>query len=95
MVGGSRVSLSRVGPVDPAFRALSGRLKFTVRRHKFNKDSLSRGSPDSEGEVTQDALMMDGRSIDVGAVGGLRRVKNAIGQHPSEPGSAGYNMHRL
>ena len=23
-----------------SFRALSGRLKFTVRRHKFNKDSL-------------------------------------------------------
>ena len=29
-------------PVDPSFRALSGRLKFTVRCHKFNKDSLSR-----------------------------------------------------
>ena len=27
------------GPVDPPFRALSGRLKFMVRRHKFNKDS--------------------------------------------------------
>ena len=27
-------------PVDPSFRALSGRLKFTVRRHKFIKDSL-------------------------------------------------------
>ena len=27
------------GPVDPPFRALSGRLEFTVRRHKFNKDS--------------------------------------------------------
>ena len=25
----------------PSFRALSGRLKFTVRRHKFNKGSLS------------------------------------------------------
>ena len=24
-----------------AFRALSGRLKFTVRRHEMNKDSLS------------------------------------------------------
>ena len=35
------------GPVDPSFRALSGRLKFTVRRHKFNKDSsfLTRASP--------------------------------------------------
>jgi len=32
---------SRPGPVDPSFRAFSGRLKFTVRRHKFNKDSLS------------------------------------------------------
>jgi len=26
-----------------SFRALSGRLKFTVRRHTFNKDSLSLG----------------------------------------------------
>ena len=29
------------GPVDPSFRALSRRLKFTVRRHKLYKDSLS------------------------------------------------------
>ena len=29
------------GPVDPSFRALSGRLKLKTRRHKFNKDSLS------------------------------------------------------
>ena len=35
------VSSSLLGPVDPSFRALSGRVKFTVRRHKFNKDSLS------------------------------------------------------
>jgi len=28
-----RVSSSLLGPVDPSFRALSGRLKFTVRRH--------------------------------------------------------------
>jgi len=32
---------SSLGPVDPSLRALSGRLKFTVRRHKFNRDSLS------------------------------------------------------
>jgi len=38
-----RVPSSLVGPVDPSFRALSGRLEFTVRRHKFNKDSLVRG----------------------------------------------------
>jgi hypothetical protein len=29
------------GPVDPSFGALTGRLKFTVRRHECNKDSLS------------------------------------------------------
>ena len=28
------------GPVDPSFRALSGRLQFTVRRRKFNTDYL-------------------------------------------------------
>ena len=32
---------SLLGPVDLSFRALSGRLKFTVRRHTFNKDHLS------------------------------------------------------
>ena len=35
------VSSSLEGPVDPSFRALSGSLKFTVRRHTFDKDSLS------------------------------------------------------
>ena len=30
---------SPLGPADPSFRTLSGRLKFMVRRHKFNKDS--------------------------------------------------------
>ena len=34
-VGASSLLL---GPVDPSFRALSGRPKFTVRRHKLNKD---------------------------------------------------------
>ena len=34
---------SPLGPVDPSFRALSGRIKFTVRRHKLNKDSLLQG----------------------------------------------------
>jgi len=28
---------SPLSPAHPSFRALSGRLKFTVRRHKFNK----------------------------------------------------------
>ena len=31
-------------PVDPSFRALSGRVEFMVRRHKFNKDNLSSSS---------------------------------------------------
>ena len=31
---------SPLGPVDASFRALSGRFRFTVRRHKFNNDSL-------------------------------------------------------
>ena len=31
----------RPPPEDPSFRALSGRLKFTARRHKFYTDSLS------------------------------------------------------
>jgi len=34
----------QVGPVHPSFRALSGRLKLTVRRHKFNQSfSLAGG----------------------------------------------------
>ena len=35
---------SPLGPADPSFRSLSGRLKFTVRPHKFNKDSRVQGS---------------------------------------------------
>ena len=35
------VSSSLSCPIDPEFRALSGRLKFTVRRHRFNEDSFS------------------------------------------------------
>merc|ERR1719187_2467930 len=36
------------------------------------------GSPDEEGETTLDAMIMDGNTLDVGAVGCLRRVKSAI-----------------
>ncbi|KYN23291.1 PREDICTED: N(4)-(Beta-N-acetylglucosaminyl)-L-asparaginase-like [Trachymyrmex cornetzi] len=36
------------------------------------------GSPDESGETTLDAMIMDGVAMDVGAVGGLRNVKNAI-----------------
>ncbi|XP_018562972.1 N(4)-(Beta-N-acetylglucosaminyl)-L-asparaginase [Anoplophora glabripennis] len=36
------------------------------------------GSPDENGETTLDALIFDGDTMDMGAVGGLRSVKNAI-----------------
>lgn len=36
------------------------------------------GSPSETGETTLDAMIMDGETYDVGAVGGLRRVKSAI-----------------
>ena len=39
-----RVPSSLLGPVDPSFRALSGILKFTVRRHNFDEGSLFLGS---------------------------------------------------
>ncbi|XP_045204023.2 N(4)-(Beta-N-acetylglucosaminyl)-L-asparaginase-like [Mercenaria mercenaria] len=36
------------------------------------------GSPDESGETTLDAMIMDGASHNVGGVGGLRRIKQAI-----------------
>ncbi|XP_051875540.1 N(4)-(Beta-N-acetylglucosaminyl)-L-asparaginase-like [Pristis pectinata] len=36
------------------------------------------GSPDERGETTLDAMIMNGNTIEVGAVGGLRRIKSAI-----------------
>ena len=55
-----RVSSSPSGPVDPSFRALSGRLEFTVRRHQFNEDSLSFGQ----------AVVVGGKGSFLGAVQG-------------------------
>lgn len=37
------------------------------------------GSPSESGETTLDAMIMDGQTLNVGAVGGLRRIKDAIG----------------
>nr|BAN21005.1 n(4)-(beta-n-acetylglucosaminyl)-l-asparaginase [Riptortus pedestris] len=37
------------------------------------------GSPDENGETTLEAMVFDGVSMDIGAVGGLKRIKNAIG----------------
>ncbi|XP_011142632.1 N(4)-(Beta-N-acetylglucosaminyl)-L-asparaginase isoform X2 [Harpegnathos saltator] len=36
------------------------------------------GSPDEAGETTLDAMIMDGVTMDIGGVGGLRNVKSAI-----------------
>lgn len=36
------------------------------------------GSPDQNGETTLDALIMDGNNMNVGAVGAIKRIKNAI-----------------
>ncbi|XP_029296909.1 N(4)-(beta-N-acetylglucosaminyl)-L-asparaginase [Cottoperca gobio] len=37
------------------------------------------GSPDESGETTLDAMIMNGDTMEVGAVADLRRIKNAIG----------------
>ena len=60
-----RVSSRLSGPVVPSFRALSGRLKFTVRRHTFNKEGLL---PASEGQLTfgnpfQDSVVTFGNPL--------------------------------
>lgn len=36
------------------------------------------GSPDENGETTQDAMIMDGRTMNVGSVGCLRNIEHAI-----------------
>lgn len=37
------------------------------------------GSPDENGESTLDAIIFDGNTMNMGAVGGMRKVKDAIG----------------
>jgi len=51
--GGGQSSL--LDPVDPSFRALSGRIKITVRRHTFKKYSLSgQGKPSTRGAWSEE-----------------------------------------
>ena len=45
------VACLSLGPVDLSVRALSGRLQFTVRRHKFNNDSLLAAVAAAHGHV--------------------------------------------
>ncbi|XP_053559833.1 N(4)-(beta-N-acetylglucosaminyl)-L-asparaginase [Bombina bombina] len=37
------------------------------------------GSPDEAGETTLDAMIMNGKTMEIGAVANLKRIKNAIG----------------
>ena len=37
------------------------------------------GSPDSTGHTTLDAMIMDGTAMDVGAVGDLQNIRDAVG----------------
>ena len=50
-------------PIDPSFRALSGLLQFTVRRHTFNKDSFinHKSNEDSLISRARAALRSDSR----------------------------------
>jgi len=45
---------------------------------KCNDGIAYGGNPDERGDVSLDALLMDGSTMEVGAVGDLRRVKSAI-----------------
>jgi len=63
LIGFTSCIVQSLGPVVPSFRALSGPLKFTVRRHKFNKDSLSpraRCAEDPALSVAPDGLRFRG-----------------------------------
>jgi len=40
------IPLLSLGPEDPSFRALSGHLKFTARRHLFNSPSSRPAVPE-------------------------------------------------
>ena len=51
------------GPSDPSSRALSGRLKFTVRHHAFKKDSLSDGRKVGSRHPTE-PMLLSGDQID-------------------------------
>ena len=58
------VSLSPLGPVDLSFQALSGRLKFTVRRHETNEDSFSRPGAGRTTNPERTPYRVQGRGIE-------------------------------
>lgn len=51
----------------------------TCERNRCDTTVGYGGSPDEQCETTLDALLMDGTTLAVGAVAGLRRVRNAVG----------------
>ena len=63
-----RLSSSLWVPIDPSFRALSGRLQSTVRRHTFNKDSLSRKVLDGDRVSMQVNLVQNGAQSHIAKV---------------------------
>ena len=70
--------------VDSAWEFGTTALDTTQAACRFCESNQCRGSvgfgghPDEQGEVTQDALVMDGRTMKVGAVAALRNIKNAV-----------------
>ena len=53
---------SPLGSIDLSFQALSGRPKFTVRRHNFNKDSLLRAGDRIHPEIARNCSERGGGS---------------------------------
>ena len=81
-----RVSPSLLGPVDPSIRALSGRLKCTVRRHKLNNDSL----PHAALHLVQpaDTLFFLWGLVEPGVYRGTSPISNSCSTRSSASGSA-------
>ena len=65
------VSSSLLGPVDPSSRVLCGRLKFTVRRHKFNQGRSS----DADDLVSFNGYQSPSEVQRSGDVSLIRRIK--------------------
>jgi len=73
--------LQSVGPVDPSFRALSERLKFTVRRHKVNKDSFLHSSIRPEDSAHVGAIVLALEPFASGPGGSMRRNHDENAEH--------------
>uniref|UniRef100_A0A8P0P4R3 N(4)-(Beta-N-acetylglucosaminyl)-L-asparaginase n=2 Tax=Canis lupus familiaris TaxID=9615 RepID=A0A8P0P4R3_CANLF len=69
-----RTLASGGGPLDAVEQGCA-----TCEREQCDGTVGFGGSPDELGETTLDAMIMDGTTMNVGAVGDLRRIKNAIG----------------